>query len=126
MISTHELSNWALHYYSVGMIELKENPSASAFGIRSGSHLNDISDPVGVVCISRLKTFAAESLPAGSPLREILLSDKDHLSVGEFLAKIGVWLRLLNWRQGAGPGNMGPTGSTCKKRGEADERGNIR
>ena len=113
-------------YFSFDMIEPKKNLSARALGRRSESHLDDISDPAGVVCISRLKTFAGESLPAGSPLREILLSDKDHLSVGEFLAKIGVWLRLLNWRQGASPGNMGPTGSTCKKRGEADERGNIR
>jgi len=104
----------------------KKNLGAGALGIRSGSHIDDISDPGGVVCISRLKTFAAESFPAGSPLREVLLSDKDHLSVGEFLAKIGIWLRLLNWRQGASLGNMGPAESTCKKRGEADERGNIR
>ena len=113
-------------YFSFDMYGPKKNLSARALGRKSGSHLDDISDPVGVVCISRLKTFAAESLPAGSPLREILLSDKDHLSVSEFLAKIGVWLRLLNWRQGVSLRNMGPAGSTCKKRGEADERGNIR
>ena len=113
-------------YLSYDMYGPKKNLSARALGIRSGSHLDDISDPRGVVCISRLKTFVGESFPAGSPLREVLLSDKDQLSVGEFLAKIGVWLRLLNWRQGAGLGNMGSTGSMCKKRGEADERGNIR
>ena len=113
-------------YFSFDMYGSKKNLSAGALGIRNGSHLDDILDPVGVVCISRLKTFAGESLPAGSPLREVLLSEKDNLSVGEFLAKIGVWLRLLNWRQGAGLGYMGPAASRCKKRGEADERGSIR
>ena len=113
-------------YFPFDMNAPKEYLSARALGMSSGSHLDDLSDPVGVVCISRLKTFAGGSLPAGYPLREVLLSDKDYLSVREFLAKIGVWLRLLDLRQGVNMRTMGPTGPSWKKRGEADENGSTR
>jgi len=94
------------------MIESYENPIAR--------------EPVRIVCISGLKMYAAENLSIGSPLREILLSEKDNLSVKEFLAKMSVWLRLFDWKQGVNMQNHGPKWSTNKMRGEADERRNIR
>jgi len=44
--------------------------------------------------IRKLKYFASIKLPHNSPLREVLLSEKDHLTVDEFLHKLDVWLKL--------------------------------
>ena len=49
----------------------------------------------GKLDIKRLKEFAFKSLPEDSKLRTIILSEKDEVSVEEFLAKIGIWLKLL-------------------------------
>ncbi len=49
----------------------------------------------GKLSIKRLKKFAAENLSPSSPLRDVLLSEKDWLSPSEFLAKAEVWLALL-------------------------------
>lgn len=43
----------------------------------------------------RLKDFALKTLPEDSKLRILLLSEKDELSVEEFVAKVGIWLKLL-------------------------------
>ena len=48
------------------------------------------------VTISGLKRFAAESLPGNSRLRAVLLSERDQLTAKDFLAKMDVWMRLLN------------------------------
>jgi thiamine phosphate synthase YjbQ (UPF0047 family) len=45
--------------------------------------------------IRPLKVFATQKLSVGSHLREILLTEKDTIPVQEFLAKLGVWLKLL-------------------------------
>jgi hypothetical protein len=42
-----------------------------------------------------LKTFALRHLPRSSTLKDILLSEPDELSPAEFLARIDLWLRLL-------------------------------
>jgi len=47
------------------------------------------------VNILGLKRFANESLPGNSPLRNVLLSEKDQLTPKDFLAKMDVWMRLL-------------------------------
>lgn len=49
------------------------------------------------VSIVALKKFAEERLPRESTLREVLLTERDELSAGEFLAKLDVWLRLLRF-----------------------------
>lgn len=43
-----------------------------------------------------LKRFVAERLPAGSSLRSVILAESDELGMEEFLAKMEVWLKLLN------------------------------
>lgn len=42
-----------------------------------------------------LKRYALEKLHPASPLRELLLSEKDRLNVEEFMAKMDLWLRLM-------------------------------
>ena len=49
-----------------------------------------------MIDIRRLKRFAAENLPGNSRLRAVLLSERDQLPAGDFLAKMDVWMRLLN------------------------------
>jgi len=46
--------------------------------------------------IRKLKHFASIKLPHNSPLREVLLSEKDHMTVDEFLHKLDVWLKLCH------------------------------
>jgi len=45
--------------------------------------------------LRRLKEFALEKLPDSSTLRHVLVAEKDSLDVGEFFAKIDVWLKIL-------------------------------
>lgn len=45
--------------------------------------------------IRRIRRFAQERLPIDSPLRDVLLAEKDELSIQDFLAKMDVWLKLL-------------------------------
>jgi hypothetical protein len=46
--------------------------------------------------IRPLKQFAYEELSKSSHLRNILLSEKEILTVSEFLAKMDVWLKVLH------------------------------
>jgi len=43
----------------------------------------------------RLKDFAMRNLPEDSKLRILILSEKDELDAKEFIAKLGIWLKLL-------------------------------
>jgi hypothetical protein len=47
------------------------------------------------VNIKLLKTFASEKLSHNSILRSILLSEKERLTIPEFLAKTEIWIKLL-------------------------------
>jgi hypothetical protein len=47
------------------------------------------------VDVRRLKDFALR-LPRGSVLRDLLLTEDDELGVHDFLAKMDLWLKLLN------------------------------
>jgi hypothetical protein len=47
-----------------------------------------------LVQITRVKRWACSSLPANSTLREVLIQEKENLSIEEFLAKMDVWLKL--------------------------------
>lgn len=51
---------------------------------------------IGMIDIGRLKGFAVERLPSGSRLRSVLLSERDQLTVNDFLAKMDVWVTLIN------------------------------
>jgi hypothetical protein len=46
--------------------------------------------------IMPLKKFAYEKVSNSSHLRNILLSEKEILTVSEFLAKMDVWLKVLH------------------------------
>jgi len=48
------------------------------------------------VDISKLKDFAEHNLPLGSPLRYVIVYEKDILTAEKFLAKLPIWLRLKN------------------------------
>lgn len=52
------------------------------------------------VKISKLKAFAADELPVGSPLREIILGEETELNVDIFLARLPVWLQLSKLKNG--------------------------
>ncbi len=47
------------------------------------------------VDIHGMKLWATANLPATSHLRGILLLEKDILTVDEFLAKMDIWLKLI-------------------------------
>jgi len=56
-----------------------------------------------MIDISKLRNFAANELPLGSPLREVLVSEDSELDVKTFLARLPLYLRLSrlqeNWRK---------------------------
>jgi hypothetical protein len=47
------------------------------------------------VNITRLKSFVIQRLSPLSPLREVLLQEKDEIPPSDFLARLSVWLALL-------------------------------
>jgi hypothetical protein len=48
--------------------------------------------------IRPLKDFVVFAFPEDHPLRTVILAERDHLPPSEFLAKMEVWLVLLNRR----------------------------
>jgi hypothetical protein len=50
---------------------------------------------VSKIDIRKLKDFALKKFPRYFILRELLLSEKEELSVTEFLSKLDLWLKLL-------------------------------
>jgi len=49
-----------------------------------------------MIDIRSLKGFAVERLPSSSRLRNVLLSERDQLKANDFLAKMDIWMTLLN------------------------------
>lgn len=47
------------------------------------------------VSIVRLKQFVAEKLPLDWVLRDVILNERDSLSLSDFCAKLQIWLHLL-------------------------------
>ena len=47
------------------------------------------------VSIVRLKQFVADRLPLDWVLRDVILNERDSLSLSEFCAKLQIWLHLL-------------------------------
>lgn len=45
--------------------------------------------------IQSLKKYAIDKLPHNSILRNIIQSEKQHLTIPEFLAKTEIWLKLI-------------------------------
>jgi hypothetical protein len=43
-----------------------------------------------------LKKFAVEKLPQSSLLKTVLTTEKEYLTILEFLAKIDIWLKILD------------------------------
>jgi hypothetical protein len=48
-----------------------------------------------IINIRSLKQFAFEMLPKESPLRDLLLTEKDEMPAEEFIIKLEIWLKLL-------------------------------
>ena len=46
--------------------------------------------------IKRLKEWSISHLPPSSTLRNVLLHEKDSISIEEFLIKIPIWLQLFD------------------------------
>jgi hypothetical protein len=46
--------------------------------------------------IHGLKHWAKENLPRTLQIRSILLLERDYLAVGEFIAKMDLWLKLID------------------------------
>ena len=47
--------------------------------------------------IHGLKLWAKENLPRTSHIRSILLLERDYLAVEEFIAKMDLWLKLIDF-----------------------------
>jgi hypothetical protein len=47
----------------------------------------------------RLKKFVSEKLDRKSVLREVLLQEKDVISISEYVSRLPVWLALLKHRE---------------------------
>jgi len=45
--------------------------------------------------ISVLKSFVLQNFPNNSPVRNIILAERETLGIHEFLAKMETWLKLL-------------------------------
>ena len=73
-----------------------------------------------MLCMRKLKEFAATDIPKDHPLRDVLLMEKDFLTPEEFIAKLEIWMHLMDekrrfvWRI---------LGTTEKKRGGHSENG---
>ena len=48
-----------------------------------------------MVDIRSLKSLVSKEFSKDSPLREVLLAERDSLETEEFLAKLEIWLTLL-------------------------------
>ena len=47
------------------------------------------------VSVVRLKQFAADRLPRDWVLRDVIMNERDSLSLSDFCAKLQIWLHLL-------------------------------
>jgi len=83
--------------------ELKERLS-SLFSQQSFHHNTDARTLVHVkdeyINIRPLKEFAKSHLRPSSSLYEVLFAEPDELEATAFLAKVGIWLRLLRREDG--------------------------
>ncbi len=53
---------------------------------------------IATVSTRRLKEFVLNRFAEDHPLRQVILAERDSLTVAEFLAKLETWLVLLNGR----------------------------
>lgn len=56
----------------------------------------DTQKSIQTVNVSPLRSFVLKNLPPTSPLRDVLLNEKEELTSQEFLAKMDIWLLLLS------------------------------
>ena len=64
----------------------------------SKSVVRTASRPAADIGIRSLKHLVVSAFPEDHPLRTVILAEKDDLPSSEFLAKMDVWLVLLNRR----------------------------
>ena len=64
------------------------------------SALDERPAPPQIASVStrRLKEFVLNRFADHHPLRQVILAERDALTVAEFLAKLETWLVLLNGR----------------------------
>ena len=53
---------------------------------------------IAAVSTRRLKEFILNRFADDHPLRQVILAERDSLTIAEFLAKLETWLVLLNGR----------------------------
>jgi len=53
---------------------------------------------IAAVSTRRLKEFVLNQFADDHPLRQVILAERDSLTIAEFLAKLATWLVLLNGR----------------------------
>ncbi len=70
-----------------------------------------VTDPKRID-LRKLKAYALDSLHLGSPLRDLLLAQRDELDACDFVAKVDDWLKLLRLEfQTSTPGSSTPAGN---------------
>ena len=70
-------------------------PSISKEREKIKSNNINVHNPKKTIDIKLIKKFAIEQLSYNSILRRILLSEKNNLTIPEFLVKIEMWLKIL-------------------------------
>ena len=55
---------------------------------------NQLENTGSRIDLRKLKAFAIEKLPIKSPLRDVLLRERDEMQADEFIHKLSVWLKL--------------------------------
>jgi hypothetical protein len=58
--------------------------------------LGAVRDSRRLIPMVSLKELVQKRLPPGSPFREVIMSEPDHLTPFEFAAKMDTWLKLCS------------------------------
>lgn len=75
-------------------------PEAGAEVTHSENEDSQPSPGNRMINTSSLRRFASQRLPSSSVLREVLMAERERLTVREFLAKMDVWLLLFKKETG--------------------------
>ncbi len=73
-------------------------PRRGALGAKVATKEGLADNSMRLLPVGSLKELVLSRFPEGHPLRAVILSEKDHLTPQEFLAKMEVWGVLLRWR----------------------------
>jgi hypothetical protein len=64
--------------------------------MKKGEREHEKGCPAGSISTRRIKSFALSHLPEGHPLRQVILAEKEELTAEEFMAKMEIWVILLD------------------------------